>query len=133
VKRYVDESGSAAVRAVLERQPFVTSRLSEVEIASGLARRSREGELSPGDLARALSSLRGDIRSIALIELDEEVIGEAVVLLTRHRLRAADSVQLASCLWLRRQASEDVRLLSYDDRLNTAARAEGMVLSPGRS
>jgi hypothetical protein len=128
VKRYVDEPGSVTVRAVLERQAVATSRLSEVEIASGLARRSREGGLSPSHLGRALSSLREDIRSIALIELDEEVTREAVALLTRHRLRAGDSVQLASCLYLHRQASEEVRLLAYDERLNDAARAEGLAL-----
>lgn len=129
MKRYVEEVGSAAVRAVIERQAIATSRLSEVEIASGLARRSREGGLSPGSLARVLSTLHEDTRSIALVELDEEVIREAISLLTRHRLRASDSVQLASCLYLHRLASEEVRLLAYDDRLNDAARSEGLALS----
>jgi predicted nucleic acid-binding protein len=132
VKRYVEEPGSITVRAVLESQPIATSRLSEVEIASGLARRSREGGLSRSELARSLTSLREDIRSIALIELDEEVTKEAVSLLMRHRLRAGDSVQLASCLYLHRQASEEVRLLAYDERLNDAAQAEGLALgAPG--
>jgi predicted nucleic acid-binding protein len=132
VKRYVEEPGSVTVRAVLESQAIATSRLSEVEIASALARRSREGGFSSSDLGRALSSLREDIRSIALIELDEEVTKEAVSLLTRHRLRASDSVQLASCLYLHRQVSENVRLLAYDQRLNDAARAEGLPLgAPG--
>ena len=132
MKRYVEEPGSITVRAVLESQPIATSRLSEVEIASGLARRSREGGLSRSELARSLTSLREDIRSIALIELDEEVTKEAVSLLMRHRLRAGDSVQLASCLYLHRQASEEVRLLAYDERLNDAAQAEGLALgAPG--
>lgn len=132
MKRYVEEPGSVTVRAVLESQAIATSRLSEVEIASALARRSREGGLPATDLRRVLSSLREDIRSIALVELDEEVTTEAVSLLTRHRLRASDSVQLASCLYLHRQASEEVRLLAYDERLNDAARVEGLPLgAPG--
>lgn len=128
MKRYVEEPGSVTVRALIESQTIATSRLSEVEIASGLARRSRAGSLSRSDLGRALSSLREDIRLIALIELDGDVTREAVSLLTRHRLRASDSVQLASCLYLHRRASGEVRLLAYDERLNDAARAEGLGL-----
>ena len=128
MKRYVEEPDSVTVRAALDSQAIATSRLSEVEIASALARRSREGSLPSTDLGRVLSSLREDIRLIALVELDEEVTREAVSLLTRHRLRASDSIQLASCLYLHRQASEEVRLLAYDERLNDAARAEGLAL-----
>ena len=128
MKRYVDETGSSTVRAVLEREAIATSRLSEIEITSGLVRRSREGGLSSRNLDRALGSLRADMRSIAVIDLDEEVTREAISLLTRHRLRASDAVQLASCLYLRRLASEEVRLLAYDVRLNDAARAEGLAI-----
>jgi hypothetical protein len=56
------------------------------------------------------------------------VAGEAVALLIRHQLRASDAVQLASCLHLRRLASTEVRLLAYDNRLNDAARAEGLAV-----
>jgi predicted nucleic acid-binding protein len=128
VKRYVDEAGSPTVRAVVAREVIATSRLSEIEIGSGLVRRFREAGISARNLERTLSSLREDIRSIAVVELDEEVTGEAVALLIRHRLRASDAVQLASCLHLRRLASTEVRLLAYDNRLNDAARAEGLAV-----
>lgn len=105
-----------------------TSRLSEVEVASALARRCREGTLTRRELDRALAALRGDIDSIALIELGAEIAQAAVVLLARHPLRTGDSVQLASCLYLRRQVTEEVRFLAYDGRLNDAARAEGLAL-----
>jgi uncharacterized protein len=128
VKRYVDEAGSPTVRAVVAHEVIATSRLSEVEIASGLVRRFREAGISSRNLARTLSSLREDIRSIAVVELDEEVTGEAISLLARHRLRASDAVQLASCLHLRRLASAEVRLLTYDNWLNDDARAEGLAV-----
>jgi uncharacterized protein len=130
VKRYVDEPGSSIVRAALQAHPVTTSRLSEVEIASALARRSREGGFPTAELDRLLLTLREDIRTIALVEIDDEVTAEAVSLLTRHRLRAGDSIQLASCLYLRRQASDEVRLLAYDERLNDAARAAGLTVGP---
>jgi predicted nucleic acid-binding protein len=99
-----------------------------VEIASALARRCREGTLSRRDLERVLSVLRADLGSIPLVELLAEVSRSAVTLLARHPLRASDSVQLASCLHLRRHATDDVHLLAYDARLNNAARAEGLPL-----
>ncbi len=128
MKRYVDEPGSARVREILARSPVATSRLSEVEIASALARRCREGTLTRRDLDRALAALHTDIRSIAVVELVTEVTQAAIAVLARHPLRTGDSVQLASCLDLRRRTTEDVRLLAYDARLNDAARAEGLTL-----
>ena len=75
-----------------------------------------------------MAALRADIGSIALVELSAEVTQAALSLLTRHPLRTGDSVQLASCLHLRHQIADDVRLLAYDARLNDAARVEGVIL-----
>lgn len=125
----MDEPGSPAVRAVLRRHPTATSRLSEVETASALVRRGGEGTLPRRDLERALAALDADIRLIVVIELTADIAGTARTLLARHPLRAGDSIQLASCLYLQRQVREEVRLLAYDERLNQAARAEG--LAPG--
>ena len=109
-------------------QPVATCRLSEVEVASALARRCREGTLTRRDLDRALTALHADIGGIALVELVAEVARAAVALLARHSLRTGDSIQLASCLYLRRQTLEEVRLLAFDARLNNAARVEGLTL-----
>jgi predicted nucleic acid-binding protein len=43
VKRYVRETGSVVVRRLLATGIAATSRLSEVEVASGIVRRAREG------------------------------------------------------------------------------------------
>jgi uncharacterized protein len=129
-KRYVDEVESARARELLASHSLATCRLSEVEVASALARRYREGALTRHDLDRALAALRVDIGSIALVELSAEVTQAALALLTRHPLRTGDAVQLASCLHLRRQLAGDVRLLSYDARLNDASRLEGISLVP---
>lgn len=127
MKRYVDEAGSPVVRNILASRAVVTSRLSEVEVASALVRRCREGSLARRDLDRGLAALRADMGSIAVVELTGEVAQTAIALLARHPLRAGDSIQIASCLYLHRHV-EDVRLLAYDARLNDAARAEGLRL-----
>ncbi len=51
----------------------------------------------------------------------------AVALLARHPLRAGDSIQLASCLYLRQQVVEEVRLVADDARLGAAAETEGTI------
>jgi len=117
------------VARILAGHVVATSRMSEVEVASALARRFREGTLARRDMERALAALHADLRSIALVEMVAEVVEVAVSLLGRHPLRAGDSLQLASCLYLRRQLTEELMLLAYDERLNTAARAERLPLA----
>ena len=81
------------------------------------------------NLDRTLAALRADIASIGLVgPVSAAVTQAALALLTRHPLRTGDSVQIASCLHLRHQLADDVRLLAYDARLNDAARVEGITL-----
>jgi hypothetical protein len=128
VKRYVEEPGSSTVRRLLASGDVATSRLSEVEVASALARRCREGTLLRRERDRALAALRSDIAALWVVELMPEVAQASVALLARHPLRTGEGVQLASCLYLKLQVAEDVSLLAYDARLNEAARAEGVPL-----
>ena len=103
-----------------------TSRFSEVEIASALTRRSREGSFSPAERDRALAALHHDFLLLRLVELVPAVVERARGLLVRHPLRAGDALQLASCLFLRGSLESDVAFLGFDDRLNDAAQAEGL-------
>jgi len=128
VKRYVEEAGSATVRRRLTGGLVATSRLSEVEVASALTRRCREGTLSRHARDRALATLPTDVDSLYVVELTSEVAQASVALLARHSLRTGDAIQLASCLYLRTQVRDEVQLLAYDTRLNEAARAEGVPL-----
>jgi hypothetical protein len=66
---------------------------------------------------------------IAVVELAPEITQAAIGLVARHPLRTGDSIQLASCLYLQRQVREEVHLLAYDERLNTAGRGEGLALA----
>ena len=50
--------------------------------------------------------------------------------LGRHRLSAADAGQLASCLLVRREVSDAVPLVTFDERLTTAGRDEGIRVLP---
>jgi predicted nucleic acid-binding protein len=129
VKRYVEEAGSDAVRSLLAEGLPATSRFSEVEIVSALARRCREGAYPTEERDRAIGQVREDFRTLSLVELTTTVVERALGLLARHPLRAADSLQLASCLELQERLGQPVPFAAFDVRLIGAARAEGLSIA----
>lgn len=132
MKRYVAEPGSRGVTRLLATGDAATSRLSEVEIMSALTRRAREGDLASADADRATAALAGDLPAFLIVELLPEVTARARSLLGRHALRAADAVQLASCLNLGERLAERIPFVAFDRRLRAAARAEGLRVLPAR-
>lgn len=126
VKRYVREQGSVKVRRLISSDAPATSRLSEVEVASALTRRTREGAFSAAERDRALAALETDFPAILVVELTPDITMRARTLLQRHPLRAGDAIQLASCLYLQEQLGEEVSFLAFDGRLIQAARREGL-------
>jgi len=125
-KRYVEEPGSDRVRSLLVGGLVATSRISEVEVASALARRCREGGFSETERDRAIQALHSDLRSLFVVEVTATVNRKSVSLLKRHPLRAADALQLASCLELAEQLHLGVRFVAFDSRLHKAAADEGL-------
>jgi len=128
VKRYVREAGSGMVRRLLASGIVATSRLSEVEVASGIVRRARAGAFTAAGRDRALAALQRDMPAFALVELIPEITTDARALLLRHPLRASDAIQLASCLYLQRELNQPVPFVAFDQRLLDAARAEGVAI-----
>ena len=126
-KRYFEEEGSDLVLALLRDSLLVSSRLSEVEISSALARRWREGRFTREDLDRALASLERDFQRVAVVELRPSVVSLARDLLLRHALRAGDAIQLASGVLLK-EGGFELEFVAFDNRLNAAARDEGLTV-----
>ncbi|HVI21864.1 MAG TPA: type II toxin-antitoxin system VapC family toxin [Myxococcales bacterium] len=129
VKRYVREPGSNAVRRLLASGVAATSRLSEIEIASGIARRTREGSLTIRQRDRMLTALQRDLPALAVVEIVPEVTALARALLLRHPLRAGDAIQLASCLYFQQQLAQPVPFVAFDLPLLDAAHAEALNVS----
>ncbi len=129
-KRYVREERTDEVMGWLEGSTATTSRVSEIEIASALARRFREGTISRVDRDRALAALAEDLESLSIIELSPVTAAEARGVLLRHPLRAADALQLASALTLRRKVRAPIHFVAFDERLAGAAQAEGLLGPP---
>jgi predicted nucleic acid-binding protein len=126
VKRYVGAKGSVKVRRLISSALPATSRLSEVEVASALARLAREGAFSITERDRALAAVEVDFAAILVVELTPEIAARARTLLQRHQLRAGGAIQLASCLYLQEQLGEEVPMVAFDGRLTEAARREGL-------
>jgi uncharacterized protein len=126
----VAEAGSGEVRALLADGMAATSRLSAVELASALSRRCREGAFSAGERDRALAAVHRDFATFLTVELTSEITAAAIALLTRRPLRAADSVQLASCLVLQELLGMPCLFVCADGRLAAAARQEGLATAP---
>jgi len=135
VKLYVAETGSAWLQSLIIPEAghlLLTSRITLIEVASAIARRRREGYLPPPDYADALQALRYDaLTRYSLIEVSTEVSNLAMDLVDRHPLRAYDALQLASALLANQAlcltALSPLTFLSSDNRLVSAARAEGLI------
>ena len=126
MKRYVREAGSDLVRGWLASGNPATSRLTEVEVASALVRRWREGAFDTRSRDRALAGLNRDLQALTVVEIGPSITARARRLLERYALRAGDAIQLASCLLLRDTAGGPVAFAAFDDRLRQAAWAEGL-------
>jgi predicted nucleic acid-binding protein len=131
VKRYVAESGTAAVlKIVREAEVCIASRLAWLEITSAVARASSAGTLS--DASAVLRALDDDFCTlIAILEVSPPLLADARRLTLKHTLSAADAIQLSSVLVARTLHGAGTMLISSDRELNTAAAEEGIaVLDP---
>lgn len=130
VKLYVDEPGTSEVRALVARATVVaTSAIAYPEARAALARRRREGALSPTTFATAKRKLEDDWPKYLTIVVTDSLCREAGRLAERYRLRGYDSVHLASYLEVASQAgASTVTFSAFDERLTRAARlaARGM-------
>ena len=125
VKRYVTESGSAAIRRLCSRADVAVARGTYAEVAAALVRAWREGVLDDALRDELLARLGDDMDAFQTVEVRRAVVLRTRELLLRHALRGYDAVQLACALAVRDRGAA-VRFWSADRQLVAAARAEGM-------
>ena len=136
VKRYVPETGSAWIRALSAPNPgnsLFIARITWVEVRSAIARREREGSLTPTDATLIIQRFRSDLNNhYQVIELDSTLAETAGQLVNQYPLRAYDAVQLASVLLLQpafatTTQSAQLIFLTADDRLSAIAKSLGLL------
>jgi len=124
------EKGSAeALRVYREDAEQAVWCLTEVEVASALSRRVREG-IESDDERNARTQLRFLMTRWMEITSLESVRGRAVRLLGTHSLRAADALQLAAALVFCDERTESLPFVCLDDRLADAAGKERFPVLP---
>ena len=124
VKRYVDEPGSAMVRAALRTHTIAVARATFAEAAAAVARASRLGVMNDAQRDVILDRLPVDFSRLSVIEMRRAVVERVPTLVTRYPLRGYDAIQLASALTLR-QTGLAVEVWCADGVLLEAAAAEG--------
>ena len=130
VSLLMKEASTVALRALREKDSeLMTWCLTPVEIASALARRSREGLPAAREeaLRSAFAALSETWREVGALEL---VRARALRLLNTHPLRASDALQLAAALVASDERPESLPFVCLDDRLREAARKEGFKVLP---
>jgi predicted nucleic acid-binding protein len=127
VKLYVSEPDSDAVaRLVGEADVVVTSVLAYAEARATFARRRRERLLSPSGSAAVVRQFDEDWRHLVVIACGDDLALEAGRLASRHAVRGADAVHLASFATLLARCDDtDIRFSCADERLVRAAKSLG--------
>jgi predicted nucleic acid-binding protein len=121
LKRYVDELDSDAAEALLASDPaLLTARHTIVEVRRNLARL-----LDQAGAAAARSAFTADLRSFALVELDEATCETAAGIAETTGVGTLDALHLAA---VQRIGGPAVPLLTFDVRQAQAARGLGLTV-----
>jgi uncharacterized protein len=127
----IKEHSSARMHRIINSDPMMAVWwATPVECCSAFARRRREGVLKISDETSATSLL--SVLSNSWIELlpSEEIRKNACLVISRHQLRAADSLQLAAALSWSGGKPHNHTFVCLDERLGEAAANEGFTLVP---
>ncbi|NJE10599.1 type II toxin-antitoxin system VapC family toxin [Thermococcus sp. MAR1] len=127
VKRYHIERGSSIVNELMETYVVAISELAILEMTSALNRRFLSGELTKRKLDWVLERFYSDLENYVVVTISSETISLATSLVLKHGLKTLDSLQLASALRIKDEASVFV---TFDEKLKTAAEKEGFTVLP---
>ena len=123
----VMESQRRRVLSLLERDTVILVWwATPVEVCSAIARYERSGDLSVGDAARILERLEALALSWHELQPTARLRRTAQRLLRVHPLQSADALQLAAAMMAGDGETPSLEFVSLDDRLNEAARREGL-------
>jgi predicted nucleic acid-binding protein len=128
VKIVVDEAGSDIAAALWNGcDTALSSRLAYPEVCAALAAAGRNHDLSESDASTAAVEWATFWASMRPVELSADVEQKAGQLASRHHLRGADAVHLASALAL---GSTNLTVAVWDKRLHAGAVAAGLAVAP---
>ena len=128
IKLIVEEDGSDLAAALWDGcDAAISSRLAYPEVRAALAAAGRAHRLDPADQSRAEAAWEEYWAATRTVELTESVSAHAGQLASRHALRGADAVHLASMLAV---GGSETLFAAWDQRLRAGAHAAGAQLAP---
>jgi len=131
VKRYVAETGSAAVEALIsEARAIGTAVVSRAEVAAALAKAARVGLVTREAARKALQAFTADWEHLIRLQLGEPLAARAAALAWEHGLRGYDAVHLATALAWGEALGEAVTVATYDRELWRASQVSGLAPWP---
>jgi uncharacterized protein len=101
---------------------------SEIECVSALARLERDGALNARTMTLTLQRLRQLAAGWHEIDPSDAIREAAARFLRVHPLRAADALQLAAAFVAAERSPASLEIVTFDERLATAARKEGFAV-----
>ena len=129
VKLYINEAESDAVAAWLSAATTrYTVLIAWAEMRAALARAERAGRFAAAFKKTALASAERDWADFVVVQPTEVIVRRAGDLADRFGLRGYDSVHLAAAEAISLLLMpETLAFVCFDERLNDAARALGLV------
>lgn len=128
IKKYLKEDGSNAVLQRLSIDTVLaTSQLTYAEVHATFARKLREKEISLKTYQETCSLFESDWKAMVIVRLEDKLLPIISSLLARHPLRGADSVHLASALYISEYSRyNSLPFACADKKLLQAAVSEGL-------
>lgn len=120
-----ETQSSQALKLVKSDPDLLVWTLTTVECCSAIYRKHREGKIKVQEVAQYLKSLRKLEKSWNEIIEVNLVKARAERILGSHRLRAADSMQLAAALIACEERTHEIEFVTFDHLLAEAAMKEG--------
>lgn len=137
VKRDIGEEGSQRMSAWMNQNPLVASAvLGVTEVSTTVVRKARAGELSDTERDRILDDVWAEFDAFAHVYHTAQIMRCVREEALNYGLRGADTVHLASALWLEVHPPSDVTSLTTitaDRELADASEEAGLdVFDPTR-
>ena len=105
---------------------LASSQLVYPEARAAIAAAARARRIDQPTHVNAVAALEGLYAQLRIIAIDEPLAHQAGDLASQHALRGYDAVHLACALNV---GGDDVLLATWDNALNSAARATGQLIA----
>jgi uncharacterized protein len=131
VKRYIAETGSVEVEALIKKADIVgTGLITRAEVPAALSKAVRLSWLETNQGERLLHIFRTNWQVLAIVQATETLMARADALAWEHGLRGYDAVHLASAIVWEEALGEPVTLATFDPRLWQATTNIGLTVWP---